>query len=50
MKFLTLLFLGIFFTMMSYGQNSFLIYTVKGNVSGCRRQCNIQSQNWTAIA
>ena len=33
MKFLTLLFLGIFFTMMSYGQNSFLIYTVKGNVS-----------------
>ena len=33
MKFLTLLFLGIFFTMLSYGQNSFLIYTVKGNVS-----------------
>ena len=33
MKFLSLLFLGISFTLLSYGQNSFLIYTVKGNVS-----------------
>lgn len=32
MKFLTLLLLGVFFSGLTYGQNSFLIYTVKGNV------------------
>lgn len=33
MKFLTLLFSGLVFSSLTYSQNSFLIYTVKGNVS-----------------
>ena len=33
MKFLTLLLSGLVFSSLSYSQNSFLIYTVKGNVS-----------------
>ena len=33
MKFLTLLFLALSVSILSFAQNSFLIYTVKGNVS-----------------